>query len=219
MARKAQTMQIPPSFPPEKAVVALRNQLDALQPLKTMHHSTGWDAARGWEHLAQSVIERSFGKPSSNLTKFEQARRTGTLWAPSMSDSNIQRLYQSHINAFEAVIKSCIAELEFLLPEQEVKGVYSPGEEYEFYRDIKFILGLASRDVLAVDPYLDEQIFDVYVAGITRSISFRLLSNNVSRLVRGLRPEREPFRGWRSQEPGVRSQNTTLRVERQTVGS
>jgi hypothetical protein len=186
MARKTQTMQVPPSFSTEKASGALKKHLEALQPFKTMNYSTGWQAAKEWEHLAQSIVERSFGNPSSNLTKFAQARTTGQLWSPSMPESEKQRLFQSHVNAFESVIKSCIAELDLLLPEKELKGVYSPGEEYEFYKDTKFILSLASKEVLIIDPYLDDQMFDVYVAGITRAVSLRLLSNNVSNSVKAV---------------------------------
>jgi hypothetical protein len=72
------------------------------------------------------------------------------------------------------------------LPDTGIKGVYEPGEEYEFYRDAKACLALAQREIFVIDPYLNAEIFDVYASAIPRTVYFRLLSANVPADVKAL---------------------------------
>ena len=65
------------------------------------------------------------------------------------------------------------------MPDSGVKGVYEPGEEYEFYRDVSACLKLANKEIFVIDPYLSTEIFDVYAAAIPRTVLFRLLSANI----------------------------------------
>jgi hypothetical protein len=90
-----------------------------------------------------------------------------------------QSHFQARLQAHGALLRSLLAELEMDLPEAEIAGVYSPGEEYEFYRDVKAILQSATNNVLIVDPYANVEIFDVYAAGISRAVKFRLLCARV----------------------------------------
>jgi hypothetical protein len=66
--------------------------------------------------------------------------------------------------------------LKLDLPQPEVQGVFEPGQEYEFYRAVKTILGLATKEIFIIDPYLSTDIFDAYAGAIPRSVSFRLLT-------------------------------------------
>ncbi|HEU0047145.1 MAG TPA: hypothetical protein VFQ43_06040 [Nitrososphaera sp.] len=84
------------------------------------------------------------------------------------------------IGAFAAMLKSSLAELELMMPEPEIAGAYEPGDEYQFYRDLKTIVGFAARDLFIIDNYLDTQLFDVYVENINPAVSIRVLTNQVS---------------------------------------
>jgi len=90
-----------------------------------------------------------------------------------------QRNFEARLQAYESALKSCIAELELDLPDDGIKGVYEPGEEYEFYRDVTACLGLAQKEIFVIDPYLNKEIFDVYASAILRTVGFRLLSANL----------------------------------------
>ena len=83
------------------------------------------------------------------------------------------------MQAYENVLKSSLAELKIDLPEPEIKGVYEPGQEYEFYKGIKTILGLAAKERFVVDPYLNKEIFETYADTIPRTVKLRLLSTNI----------------------------------------
>jgi hypothetical protein len=41
------------------------------------------------------------------------------------------------------------------------------------------ILGLASKEIFVIDPYISAELFDIYAGAILRTVSFRLLSANI----------------------------------------
>lgn len=65
------------------------------------------------------------------------------------------------------------------MPEPEIQAVFETGQEYEFYRAVKTILGFAAKEIFVIDPYISAEMFDVYAGAIPRTVSFRLLSANV----------------------------------------
>lgn len=115
--RRPTPPQAQPTLPPEKALPLLKKQLEVLQGLKNKHYQEGAQEILEWRHFVQSIVERTFGNPSSNLTKFEEACGTGEFWASSMSDADFQEQYLAQIHGFEAFVRSSISELEILLPQ------------------------------------------------------------------------------------------------------
>jgi hypothetical protein len=61
---------------------------------------------------------------------------------------------------------------------------FGPGAVYDFYKALRDLLASATSSVFVVDPYLDEQIFDTYLAGISQSVTVRLLARNHSTTLR-----------------------------------
>jgi len=182
--RKAQPQGTPPDLTPEKAYAALSAQLESLQKLKGRDYREAKTDEEEWRNFAEKLTIRAFGSDSANVHNFHRARSAGehriVPWGGAVPHARFQRNFEARIDACEAFLKSCLSELELDLPDTEVKGVYEPGEEYEFYSDIKSILGLASNEVFVIDPYIGTEMFDVYASAIPRSVSFRLLSANLS---------------------------------------
>ena len=83
------------------------------------------------------------------------------------------------IEKFGALLRSIIQEIKLLLPPQEIKGVYQPGDEYAFYRDLGDAIRSAQRDVFIVDAYVDRTIFDLYADKVAKGVTLRILSSNV----------------------------------------
>ena len=96
-----------------------------------------------------------------------------------MPDGIEQRNFEARFQEYETFVKGCLAELTLLLPEPEIKGVYTVGEQYEFYRDIKQLLALATKHILIIDPYLNTEIFDVYAGGVDRGVHLNILTSNL----------------------------------------
>jgi hypothetical protein len=53
------------------------------------------------------------------------------------------------------------------MPEAALKGVYEPGKQFEFYRDVTPCLKLAQKEIFVVDPYVNTSIFNEYANAIS----------------------------------------------------
>jgi hypothetical protein len=173
-----------PDLPPERALPALKRQLDSLQKLKGRNYDEAESEEQEWQHLTQSIVERAFGNPSSNLSKYHAACSAGDHFVVPFDAQIDPRVYQSNfqsrISQFESLLKSLISEVELFLPETEIKGAYEPGDEYAFYSDLKSRIQLATREIFVIDNYLDEQIFDIYVNRVPGPVATRMLTRHVS---------------------------------------
>lgn len=182
-SRRTQPAETPPDFSTEKAYSVLSDQLAKLQKLKGKDYREGEALEDEWFNLTAKLVMRSFGSGSPNYSNFRQGRSAGEYYAQpfggGINHSLAQRNFGTRLQAYEGALRSCIAELKLDLPDTGIKGVYEPGEEYEFYRDVKTCLGLAQKEIFVVDPYLNAEIFDVYASAIPRTVYFRLLSANV----------------------------------------
>ena len=176
MPRKA-TVQKPPTATADRAVKALAQQLDSLQKLKARSYDEADAERAAWEELTQSIIEAAFGDPSSSLSRF---RMVGiglyeTNVSPQQRQSNFEALLREH----EALVRSLIGALKLQLPEEEIKGVYEPGDQYGFYRDLSSLIVTTAQEIFIVDPYLDEDVFNLYVAKVPSTAAVRILSNKI----------------------------------------
>ena len=61
---------------------------------------------------------------------------------------------------------------------------YGPGAVYDFMRDLREALKSATRTLLMVDPYVDDDIFDAYVSTVQTSVAVRILTRTVSSSVK-----------------------------------
>jgi hypothetical protein len=193
--KRPQPQETAPDLPPEKAYSVLSAQLEKLQALKEQDYQQAKAAEDEWYHLTEKLVMRSFGRASPNYRNFVNARSAGEHYM--RTDFNFggyagidhglnQRNLLARLQGYEGALKSSLAELKLDLPDAEIKGVYEPGEEYEFYRDLKSILATAQQEIFVIDPYLNAEIFDVHAGSIPRSVTFRLLSNNVPSDVKAL---------------------------------
>lgn len=184
MPRKQEPTGTPADLPPERAYAVLNVQLEKLQRLKGRGYQEAKSDEDEWSQLTEKLVIRSFGSTSSNHDNFLMALHAGEHYMRPAGGPTPHQLYQRNFEArqqaCESALKSCIAELELDLPDAGVKGVYQPGEQYEFYRDVTACLKLAQTEIFIIDPYLDAEIFDVYANAITRAVRFRLLSANIS---------------------------------------
>jgi hypothetical protein len=184
--KRAQPHETAPDFPPEKAHTVLSAQLEKLQSFKGQNYQQEKAAEEEWYHLTEKLVMRSFGSASPNYRNFTDGRSAGEHYLRAdyggyggIDHGLNQRNFQARLQAYENTLKSSLAELKIDLPDAEIKGVYEPGQEYEFYRDLKSILATAQQEIFVIDPYLNAEIFDAYAGSIPRSVTFRLLSNNV----------------------------------------
>jgi len=163
---------------PARALRALEEQLTALDFFKGKHFDEVRTAENEWEHFTQSVIEATFGDDSSNMSKFHRAGNAGELYV-NMPPQQVQKNFELRIKEYEALLRSLIRELKLRLPEEPTKGIYQPGDQYGFYRDLSGLFAAASlTDVFLIDPYLDEKVFNLYVEKVPATAGVRILTND-----------------------------------------
>ena len=181
--RRSQSEEIRPDLPPEKALSFLKTQLEKLHGLKNRNYHEADAAEDEWFNLTEKLVLRSFGSASPNYRTFRNGRSAGehqiVPYGSGVPHHQNQRNFEARLKSYESSLRSCISELELDLPDAGIKGVYEPGQEYEFYRDVTTCLHIAKKEIFVVDPYLNIEIFDVYARAISRTVLFRLLSANV----------------------------------------
>jgi hypothetical protein len=96
-----------------------------------------------------------------------------------MSERMIQSNFEQRIEALAAMLRGSLAELELMMPEPEIAGAYEPGDEYQFYRDLKTIVGFSATDLFIIDNYLATELFDVYMENAGPSVAVRVLTDRV----------------------------------------
>lgn len=180
-SRRTQPQPTPPDLSPDRAYAALSTQLESLGGLKRLPFRAVEGKEKEWVQLTGNIIRRAFGSDNPNVSHFGYAKSAGEYFVVPFGraiDPGLdQRNYEARIQAYEAVLNSCLSELRLDLPEPEIQSVFEPGQEYEFYRAVKTILGFARKEILVVDPYINSEMFDVYAGSIPRTVTFRLLTN------------------------------------------
>lgn len=153
-------------------------QLDELQKLRGRQYDEADADETRWEHFSQGLIAGAFGDPGTELDNFYMARSSGGLQLGGASQYQLQSNFESRIKKYDALIRSLIGVLQLQLPEEGVKGVYAPGEQYAFYRDLSSLVITVTKEIFIVDAYLDEQLFNLYVDKVPPSATVRILSSN-----------------------------------------
>ena len=160
--KRTQPPETPPDLLPERAYEVLKAQLAKLQEMKGRDYRTVDATENELFQLTAKLVMRSFGSGSPNYTAFRRASSAGS-YVMQIGDyvdhGRNQHNFEARLQAYESSLKSCISELELDLPDTGIKGVYEPGEEYEFYRDVSNCLKLAQKEILVIDPYLNTGIF------------------------------------------------------------
>ena len=81
------------------------------------------------------------------------------------------------------LIHRAIADLEIETPKLADQA-FAPGAVYDFFKALSAALGSATTSVFVIDPYLDDQIFDSYLASIPAGLSVRLLAHKYGNLLK-----------------------------------
>jgi len=79
-----------------------------------------------------------------------------------------------------AIITKTIKAMEIKYPGIKIKQVYAAGEAYDFYNDFKSIVLSAQSSVFLIDPYINEEVFDLYINKIPHAIECRVLLNKIN---------------------------------------
>jgi len=169
-----------PDFPPEKTHAALKRQLSALDAFQDQNYNESRHNEQEWANLTLNILTHGFGEDSANVSQFHHARSAGVYNMRGVSPAQMQRNFEERTAASASMLRSSLGELELLMPQPAISGAYETGSEYQFYKDLKTIVGFAANDLFVIDNYLDTQLFDVYMENVGAAIGIRVLTNQVS---------------------------------------
>jgi hypothetical protein len=178
MARKVD-VQKPLTLDAARTLKALTQQVETLQKLKGRQYQEAEPEETEWTHFTQSYLEAVFGNPSPTLERFYLAGSAGGFSLGGTSPQQHQSKFETRVREYEALLQSLIAVARLQLPEEEIKGVYEPGDQYGFNRDLSSLIVTTTREIFIVDAYLDEDVFNLYVSKVPASAMVHILSNRI----------------------------------------
>lgn len=94
--------------------------------------------------------------------------------------SFIHIMKESNYLQILGVISKVLHELEIKYPEEDKKQVYAAGEAYDFYSDFKAVVLSAKQSVFLIDPYTNEEVFNLYIDKLPNEITCRVLLGKVN---------------------------------------
>ena len=130
----------------------------------------GVPPARQWLGSAGALLKRY---DSIHLgTRFDTYLRTYRPNAPG--------LFQAVLNLMFDAMESIRLDLE-LDGRNEMGTAYGPGERYQYFSDLKKIIGGATEEVFVVDPYFNGEAFDNYLGEVSGNVAIRLLAERYAK--------------------------------------
>ena len=95
----------------------------------------------------------------------------------------LQTMRDSQVAAILNVVHRTVADHELqvgTLPPQ----AFGPGAVYDFMKSLRDLLASTVESLFIVDPYLDDQIFDSYLAPVSSAVGARLLTRDSTKSLR-----------------------------------
>jgi hypothetical protein len=181
MARQAIPAVKPAEWTPDRSVRELNRLVIELDELDGKNNRSGADSETSWKQKSVNVFSRAFSSDSANHRNLMHARSAGsyTLYGGDDDEQN----YRDRLSAYRIAMSTAIDDLRMSMPELEIRGVYEGGDEYQFCRDLRTLFQGASTEVFVIDPYLDGQLFDLYVDQVNVPAKIRILTSNLSSTV------------------------------------
>src|SRR5262249_11838462 len=97
-----------------RTYAALGKQLAELDKLSGRNYREAEHDEQEWKNLTENILAHGFGEDSKNLSHFYHARSAGTHYLSGMSEQLRQQNFEKRQQAFAAVMKSSLAELELM---------------------------------------------------------------------------------------------------------
>jgi predicted nucleotide-binding protein len=104
----------PPDWSPTQTYNALKKQLADLDAFRGKNHREVQNAEQGWINLTGNILTHGFGEDSNNVSQFHHAKWAGEHYMGGMSEGLIQQNFDKRVAAFDAMLRSSLAELELM---------------------------------------------------------------------------------------------------------
>jgi len=167
----------------ESTIAELEAELEKLEPLaeNCERQILLIKEAQVALNATQSRVTSLLDKESIAFRIFDRMTRERTLWWESTMSGYVSPKDCSYIKTWIKILHATINELEpeFLREEKREKKQYfiQDGDEYRAKKTIFKLMKRAAKELVIVDSYLDDTIFD-YVESLDSSIGVRMLTES-----------------------------------------
>jgi hypothetical protein len=114
------------------------------------------------------------GKATALVGEWKPSESMAFKSAAEWAGGNLNRAF--NVGQLLTTLHTAAAALEQSLPEPGGQ-VFGPGAVYDFFRALSDVVASATESILAVDPYMDAQVFDAYLSNCRAGIEIRLLAS------------------------------------------
>src|SRR5262249_50365097 len=104
----------PVDWPPAQTYSALRKQLAELDEFRGKNYRQIQNEEQGWINLTENILTHGFGENSNNVSQFHHAKWAGEHYMGGMSEGLIQDNFEKRVEAFDAMLRGSLAELELM---------------------------------------------------------------------------------------------------------
>ena len=156
---------------------ALLSQLKTLWETKSILEKNGPNSKLGAEWLAEVCAHLQIANPrrASEFRHYMQyvgLRLSSNLLGPIWLN-------------MQGILRTAIIELETTVSAKKEK-IYGPGDAMDVYHDLSDIVSVAKDQLFVADPYVDQELFDIYLAKVDRATTIRLLTKPPSSAMKKL---------------------------------
>ena len=138
---------------------------------------SGPTSVKGQQWLADTIAALNKADPDS-ASEFDHLSQY--LYMPLSSytlDPILERML--------LILRCTISMLEMSAFPREEK-IYAQGDQYALYKDLKEIIGNSKSEVFIIDPYANEEIFDLYLEKVGSNVAIRFLTKDPSSALRSV---------------------------------
>lgn len=166
---------VPPSMTPEQAVPLLEQLIQQADEIKDIDR--GSPRVTEWRQTATTLLEAAFGSDSQNLQAFDTAKTSNYVYLPGAQDSAYQTMHVDATVASAAVLQSAVKQLRWKL--KDPNQVFLPaGSQHDAYIELRKIVQLAANEILIVDNYVDDTLWQL-LTNLLPGVKIRILTSKM----------------------------------------
>lgn len=164
----------PPSLPPERAIPILEALIAEGEQIK--HEDRKAPRVTTWQRKCESALAEAFGSAHENLPEF-RGRFVDSYWGPGSSEADERQRFLKRVEDSVAVLQGAVANLRWMLPDSA--QIFLPaGSEHDAYVEIREIIRRVTREILIVDTYVDQTLWNL-LTNVGVGVSIRILTENM----------------------------------------
>lgn len=174
MARKSQPQEEPPSLGPEQAIPILEGLVRQGRELKREDRQS--PKVTQWAETAERALAAAFGSQHESIHAFRREFYSG-VYSAYDSPESLQQQFVKQVENSLAILESAVEQLRWKLPDS-TQVFFPAGTQHDAYREIRDIVAKTTNNILIVDPYVDDTLWEL-LTNVPSSIAIRVLTSQM----------------------------------------